>query len=192
MVAQTQMDRGHCALRVAGEQSWGCIGLREDMRSLQGAACVGGKVMGEDEKFDKTAWTNCWPSRGLLKQEYGRQRSTGCGALPIRGAAGAKRDGHTMAVGPRTAQGTRGKPWPGGAEGEGRGRCPSCLRKHERSGAARNGDLGTRSSRKGSAVESAGARQRDRPSAAQGGRRRPPLPARAPARSRPGAAAAAG
>lgn len=49
--------------RKAREEVMPCSGRRrglgEDTRSLQVAACVGGKVMGEDEKSDKTAWTNC-------------------------------------------------------------------------------------------------------------------------------------
>lgn len=147
--------------------------------------------MGEDEKSDKTAWTNCWPSQGLPGREDGGRGETELGHPVPRGAAGPRRPGRSAALGPRYGAGLRGKLRPAGAEGGGRGRC-SC---EPRGGAGRRAAgwgrrrRGRAAPAEGSAAEKAGARRgwpgRARPRGAAGAS---PLPAG----GSPAAAAAAG
>lgn len=76
-------------------------GLGEDMRSLQAAACVGGKVMGEDKKSDQL------PALKRPPRAQGGEQMVG--HPPSRGLAGAKRVGHAMARGPQHGAGLPGE-----------------------------------------------------------------------------------
>lgn len=79
-------------------------GLGEDMRSSQAAACVGGKVMGEDKKSDQLP-----ALKRPARAQGGEQR---VGHPPSRGLPGQNAWDTPWHGGPSTVQASRGKPWP--------------------------------------------------------------------------------
>lgn len=165
-------------------------GPSKGMRSLPVAARVGRKVLGEDEKSDKTAQTKCQPSRGLPERTDGRGRRAHGRAPPADGAAGQNvRD---TAPRRRAPGGSRG---PEGLRAKGAGDAPPA--RGNRIGAELLAPARRRRLR-GEAAPGAGIRQRARPSAAPGGRRglppspREAAPAPAPPQRLPQGAGAAG
>lgn len=87
-------------------------GLRESMRSLQVAACVGGKALGAAEKSDKAARSSREPP-GRLPEHGGGSRSRAARGLPAQNV----RDTHGGA-GPGGAAGAGAAP-PAGGSGSG-------------------------------------------------------------------------
>lgn len=156
-------------------------GLGEDMRSLQAAACVGGKVMGEDKKSDQL------PALKRPPRAQGGEQMVG--HPPSRGLAGAKRVGHAMARGPQHGAGLPGESR-GPQRGWGRRRrampLPPEAAGAERGCRRRAGDRGAGDARLPRQAAQRGARASSGPGGS------PSLPAGGSARARPAAAAAAG